>query len=864
MLNELALAYNRTDQEVLASLQSSLQGLSTEQAAERFEQYGANELSELARESLLEKIYCALAEPVILILLAAGVFSLIIGDWIEALAITGVVAINTVIGIMQDYKAENAVAELKKMLSPQAKVIRNGDTQIIAARFIVPGDIIVLEAGDIVPADLRIIETASLLLDEAHLTGESKPLEKKNTLLTGTNLKPYEMTNILFAGSKVLNGYGSGLVITTGGFTEMGKIAQNIQASEDERTPLQKKLDHETKFLVYIAFIAAALVLGVSLFRQFDWHIAILGAISIMVAVFPEGLPASITIAQALAVERLAKNSVIIKKLASVETLGNVDYICTDKTGTITQHTMTVKEFFIDNHFYTTADVFKLLAEGQSAVLNSIFITAITSSTAKLLEQDGNIIQEIGDPTEIAMLKAAYLNGFKPDVLAKSHEVKELLPFSSDNMFSAAVVRSGDHQEVLIKGAPDKILEFCGKPELHQILAEKAEKGFRLIGFAKFTCTEVCGKLEDMIKKMRTATFLGCTVIYDPPKDEVKQVIRTAHEANISVVMITGDSKKTGFSIAESVGIADSISQAIEGKELETLSREEQAARIEDFRVYSRVTPMDKLKIVEALKNRNHIVAMTGDGVNDAPALKKADVGIAMGRAGTQVAQEAADIILTDDNFSTIVYAIREGRTVYRNLQKLVVYLVTNNVGKVLALVSLPLFGFPVPLLPLQILWSNVIMESLPSIALSIDKSGPEIMTKKPALLSDPLIQNTDRKQILIDGFIFGICIALGFVFAQKLSGETIVAQTAAFIITLLSPQIYAFTLREGNILEKFFRPNILLHGFFVLTVIMMAAMMYVPGLNMLFGTTAINNYFILWMILGLSMLTPAVRLLLK
>lgn len=864
MLNELSLAYNRTDQEVLNDLRSSRQGLSSEQAESRLEQYGPNELSEAERESLLKKIYHSLAEPVILILLAAGLFSLIIGDWIEALAITGVVAINTIIGIMQDYKAENAVAELKKMLSPQAKVIRNSETQIIAARFIVPGDMIVLEAGDIVPADLRIIEASSLLLDEAHLTGESKPIEKKNCLLTGNTLKPYEMINILFAGSKVLNGYGTGIAITTGALTEMGKIAQNIQTSEDERTPLQKKLDHETKFLVYVAFIAAALVLGVSLFRHFEWHIALLGAISIMVAVFPEGLPASITIAQALAVERLAKNSVIIKKLASVETLGNVDYICTDKTGTITQHTMTVKEFFLEERFYTSSEIFKLMAEGNTALLNSIFITAITASTAKLVEQDGNIIQEVGDPTEIAMLKAAYLNGFKPELLTKSHAVQELLPFSSDNMFSAAIVRSGEHQEVLVKGAPDKILEFCGRQDLHKALAEKSEKGFRLIGFAKFAYQPSQGKLEEQIKNIRNATFLGCTVIYDPPKDEVKQVIHTAHEANISVVMITGDSKKTGFSIAESVGIADSISQAIEGKELEALTPEEQAKQIEGFRVYSRVTPMDKLKIVEALKNREHIVAMTGDGVNDAPALKKSDVGIAMGRAGTQVAQEAADIILTDDNFSTIVYAIREGRTVYRNLKKLVVYLVTNNVGKVLAIVALPLFGLPVPLLPLQILWSNVIMESLPSVAMSIDSSGPEIMQQKPARLSEKLIQAKDRTQILIDGCLFGLCIALGFVLAQQLTGELAVAQTTAFIITLLSPQLYAFTIREGNLLEKFFRPNILLHGFFVLTLLMMGAIVYLPALNVLFGTTAITNYFVLWGILGLSLLTPGARLLLK
>ena len=556
-----------------------------------------------------------------------------------------------------------------------------------------------------------------------------------------------------------------------------------------------------------------------------------------MVAVFPEGLPASITIAQALAVERLTKNSVIVKKLSSVETLGNVDYICTDKTGTITQHTMTVKEIFIKDTFYSSAEIFKLMAETESKELADIFVTAITASTAELQEQDGNIIQEIGDPTEIAMIKSAYLNGYKPELLVKTHTVIERLPFSSENMFSAAIVKAGNTQEILIKGAPDKILTFCGREDLSKKLSDKSAQGFRLIGFAKVACSTSCTNLGEAIKNLTNATFLGCTVIYDPPKDEVKQVIQTAHAAHISIAMITGDSQKTGQAIAESVGID---------------------------KVYSRVTPMEKLEIVASLKAQGHIVAMTGDGVNDAPALKKADVGIAMGRAGTQVAQEAAAIILTDDNFSTIVYAIREGRTVYQNLKKLIIYLITNNLGKVVAIVSLPLFGLPVPLLPLQILWSNVIMESLPSIALSIEPASAEIMKQSPVKLSEPIIQKQDRKQMIIDGFLFGFSIALGYMLTKQFTGEHVVAQTAAFIITLLSPQLYAFAIREGNLWQKLTRPNPLLHGFFLLTLIMMWAIVYVPWFNIAFGTAPIGNYFVMWTVLGLSLTTPVLRIILS
>jgi Ca2+-transporting ATPase len=629
------------------------------------------------------------------------------------------------------------------------------------------------------------------------------------------------------------------------------------------------------KFLVSLAFAAAFLVVLISFGRGLKLQEALLIAISIMVAVFPEGMPASITIALSLAVERMAKSSTIIKKLSSVETLGNVDYICTDKTGTITQHNMTVKEIFIGQQFYVLTDLLKMVAEGKMIVLNDIFLTSFYSSTAKLEEKDGLIVNEIGDPTELSMLKAAYMLGFKLDHF-ETHNCCDTLSFSSEKMFSAALVESKNgEQELLLKGAPEKVLDFCNSywldastkkldkqtaQNILKHLADKSAHGFRLIAFAKkkISAGETFKTLTD---KPTDLIFLGCAVIYDPPKDEVKQVIAEAKQANINVVMITGDSKKTGYSIAESVGIASDISEALEGRELEALTEIEREAIVEKTRVYARVAPLDKLYIVQALKAKGHIVAMTGDGVNDAPALKKADVGIAMGRAGTQVAQEAAEIILTDDNFATIVNAVREGRTVYQNLKKMVCYLMTNNIGKVLAVLVVPLLGFPVPLLPLQILWSNLVMESLPGIGISIDSAEPDIMKRKPAKLKDKLIYSTERSRIFIDGFIFGLVIVIGYVFVYKLFNDVSLARDTAFAITLLSPQIYVFVLRSGNFRQKIGMPNPLLKALLMFTILMIFAIIYVPALNKLFGTTPITNWLVWLIIIFFSLVTFVFRL---
>ncbi len=874
MKNDPIFHCNSATGDSLAALGTSPGGLGDAEAHRRLGEYGPNEITGARKKSFFRRLMGYIIEPMVLILFAASVFSFVIKDFIEGFAIMGVILINTIIGMIQDGKAERAVEELKKILSPQFRVLRDGDTEIIASKFIVPGDIIVFEAGDILPADARVIEAKTLLVDEAHLTGESEPITKITDAIAGADLRPYEMKNILFSGSRVLNGMGKAAVIRTGNATEMGKIAGTIQGGAEERTPLQQKLDREIKFLVALAVISAAIVLGLAFLREFPLHQSIILAISIMVAVFPEGLPASITIALSLAVERLAKNNVIIKRLSSVETLGNVDYICTDKTGTITQHNMTVKEYFIGNEFRTPADLFKMTSEGESMILHQIFLASVKCSTAEVVEENGSIVKEMGDPTETALIKSAIINGFKPSTF-DSHTMIDTIPFSSETMLSASLVEhSGSNRDIMIKGAPERVLELCAeryldgafekmdehrKTHIAKELSQMAQKGFRLIGFAQKKVPDSVTDIE--LESLRGASFLGCAVIYDPPKDEVKLTIEETKSANISVVMITGDSKNTGFSIAEHVGIASSMDQVMEGREIEALSEEEFGKRVETVRVYSRVSPLDKLGIVKKLRENGHIVAMTGDGVNDAPALKQSSVGIAMGRAGSQVSQEAAEMILTDDNFATIIHAVKEGRTVYRNIQKLIRYLLTNNIGKVLAVLITPALGYAAPLTAIQILFSNVVMESLPGVAISTDPPDESIMRRRAAKLSDPVVSRPDRVRMFLDGTIFGLCVAAGFVALHHLDGDDVMARTAAFSIMLLSPQVYAFVIRDGSLRQKITRPNWMLKSVFLLTMAMIGAIIYVPALNIVFNTRPIYGATDWGIIAGLSLVTPLFRL---
>jgi len=564
---------------------------------------------------------------------------------------------------------------------------------------------------------------------------------------------------------------------------------------------------------------------------------------------------------------------------------------------------MTVKEIFLGNRFYANSDIFKFISEGKSHIIHDIFLIATKCSTATVLEEDGNITKESGDPTETALLKAGILSGFKPTFF-DNYESLDILPFSSELMYSLTLIKSPDNQIDLIgKGAPDKIIEMCNSIYLddkiekldenkkHNILKElgsRAERGFRLIGFIKKGVDSKKDKIDNTDNS--GYTFLGCMAIYDPPKDEVKNVIKIAKDANVNVVMITGDSKKTGYSIAYSVGIVNDIDEVIEGRDLESMSDDEFSDKVESLRVYSRVAPLDKLKIVDKLKQKDHIVAMTGDGVNDAPALKRADVGIAMGRAGAQVSQEASDIILADDNFATIVTAIKEGRTVFHNLKKLVKYLITNNIGKVITILLSPIFGPGASLSAIQILWTNVVMETAPGVGLSIDKASDDVMKKKPAKISEPILFLKDRINIFVDGVIFGLCITFGYLFTYNLlmSNTAIhtslletykdfnltnltniefvnyisktLSGTVAFLITLISPQIYVFIVRDGGLVKKFTAPNKLLKIFSLSMLIMIIAIVYIPGLAILFNTLPIYDVKLWILVIVLSIFTSFVR----
>lgn len=881
----------RPTTEALGMLESRPEGLFVAEAENRLKTVGPNELAQTKPKSLWAKLRDSLVEPMVLILLGAAVFSFVIGDWLEAVAILGVVLINTVIGLVQDAKAEKALSELKKMLSPTARVKRAGRVEVLAVKFLVPGDIILLEAGDIVPADARVVQAQNLLVDEAHLTGESQPVLKQDKALPQGVQRPYEALNCLFTGSRILDGLGQAVVYATGARTEMGSIATGLQSAEEEKTPLQQKLGRETKFLVSLALLSALAVLLVVVFK--NWGLlfgasgfslkiaeeAILLAVTIMVAVFPEGLPASITIALSLAVERLAKQAVIVKKLSSVETLGNVDFICTDKTGTITTHRMTAREFYLGGKFYGSADLFKLLSEGHQEILGQLFLAAARCSSASLEEKDGVIVRELGDPTELAILKAGLLSGFKPGEFDAGLDRVDHLPFSSDRMFSAALVAAGDGSKtILVQGAPEKVLHLCQswndleddrpltsslKEQFLRDLGTRQEKGFRLIALAQASLPADSTTIDP--DRLPGLTWLGTCIIYDPPKDEVKQVIAEARSAHIAVVMITGDAKKTGYSIAESVGIADRPDQAVEGVELEALSPEAFKAKVEDVRVYSRVVPMDKLRVVEQLRANGHVTAMTGDGVNDAPALKKAHVGIAMGKAGTQVSQEAADIILTDDNFSTIVTAVKEGRTVYSNLKKVVRFLITNNLGKVLATLLTPLFGPGAALNALMLLWSNVVMETAPGVGLSTDRPSPDIMKKRPARQEDPILTRGDRWTMLFDGLVFGLMITAGYFLIlhwnQGLANAAALAQTGAFIITLLGPQLSVFVMRDGRTWQKFAAPNPLLKGFTVFMLFMIPVLVFAPFCQEIFGTVALTDPLQWLVLIGLAAVSPVLRL---
>jgi Ca2+-transporting ATPase len=846
--------------QVIEELGTSLNGLSQTEAQKRLEEYGPNELQEKEKKSPFIMFLDQFKDFLIIVLICAAVIAGVVGKPIDALAIIAIVILNAIIGFIQEYKAEEAMAALKKMAAPKSTVLRDGVPSNILASEIVPGDIVLLEAGQIVPADMRL-ETVNMKVDEAALTGESVPVEKHIAPLRDKHLPLGDRKNVVYQGTIVTYGRGVGVVVATGMETEMGKIATMLQEEKDVKTPLQQRLAAFGKRLAIAILVICAIVFTAGLMRGEPVTLMLLTAISLAVAAIPEALPAIVTIALALAAKKMAKQNALIRKLPAVETLGSVTYICSDKTGTLTLNKMAVEEIWMDGKLEKGSRVQgvewsneKTLEPLNPRTLESLFFTALALSNDAQVDADGNLI---GDPTEIALFNIARDKDFdKKELEEKFPRVTEI-PFDSDRKCMTTIHKTGVRSresgekaefisftkgaiEVLIEQA-DNILASEGlkeldKNEILKISEGMAADGLRVLG----VCMRRWDAMPDDISPENIEaglTILGLVGLMDPPREEAKEAVALCKTAGIKPVMITGDHPLTARAIAKRLGILDDDTRAvITGRELEKVSLEEFEERVEHIRVYARVAPDQKLKIVKALQDKGQFVAMTGDGVNDAPAIKRANIGIAMGITGTDVSKEASSMILLDDNFATIVRAAKEGRLVYDNILKFIKYSMTSNAGTLWAIFLAPFFGLPLPLLPLQILWMNLLTDSLPGLALTAEPAERNVMKKPPRHPGEGVFAHGRGFYIVKFGLVIGITALLFQAFAIK---EGMPWQTMVFTALVIGRMAVAMSVRSDydSLFKIGFFSNKPLLGAVLLTFTLQMTVVYVPFLNPIFKT---------------------------
>jgi len=854
------------------------QGLTQAEAQRRLVEYGPNELIERDRKNPWRILWEQLIAIMVVILIIAAVISALLGDYIDAVAIIVIVVLNAILGFTQEYRAEKAMAALKKLSVPTVKVRRDSQVQEISASELVPGDIILLEAGALVPSDARLLESINLHTQEAALTGESEPVEKNIAILTGENLPLGDRRNMVHMGTEVTYGRGLAVVTETGMHTELGHIAEMIQTVEREQTPLQRRLEQLGRGLAVIALGIVTVVFVLGILRGEDARLMLLTAISMAVAAIPEGLPAVVTIALALGAQRMLKRRALIRKLPAVETLGSVTVICSDKTGTLTENRMTVT---ILDVLGETQSIDALLSKG-TPVLDAdltflkqprvrslgLLVKAATLCNDAVLERkqnDGNYYRAIGDPTEGALVvAAAQLGMLKPELDTRWPRVAEI-PFTSERKRMTTIHRVDvfpnqtdapwrDAPYVAFgKGAVDSLLDITSQvwsgdraipltDELRQrMLAANdslAQDGQRVLGIVFRPLSMLPENVEEDVLE-REVTFIGLVGMIDPPRQEVKEAIQTCKTAGIRPVMITGDHHLTALNIARELGISGN-GRAMTGQELAQLSMEELDHFVEDVQVYARVSPDHKLKIVQALQDRGHIVAMTGDGVNDAPALKKADIGVAMGITGTDVSKEAADMVLLDDNFATIVSAVREGRVIYDNIRKFIKYTLTSNSGEIWVMLLAPFLGMPLPLLPLQILWINLMTDGLPGLALTQEPAEVDTMRRPPHHPQENIFAGGMLRHIFWIGLLMGL-VSLG-VGWWAWSADKSYWQTIVFTTLTLSQMGNALAIRSGR--ESLFKiglfSNKALLGAVLLTFILQLAVMYLPFMQEIFKTVAL------------------------
>jgi Ca2+-transporting ATPase len=859
--------------EIIEQMQSSYNGLSSEEAARRLDEYGPNELKEKKKKTSFMMFLDQFKDFMILILIAAAVISGFIGELSDTIAIIVIVVLNAVIGFIQEYRAEKAMAALKRMAAPSATAIRNGVPETVSASQLVPGDVVILEAGKIVPADMRVIESAQLKVEEAALTGESDAVEKHTNALNDEHLPIGDRKNIAYKGTFVTYGRGTGVIVATGMNTELGKIATMLQEEEEVKTPLQKRLAGFGQKLAIAVLAICAIVFGIGVMRGEPTMLMLLTAISLAVAAIPEALPAVITISLALGANKLVKQNALIRRLPAVETLGSVTYICSDKTGTLTLNKMTVEEMYFDRK------LIKGSSEKTDYLLEPIFFTALALSNDAVIDKDGNVI---GDPTEIALFNIARDNGFNKLEVGKEFSRIAEIPFDSDRkcMTTFHQLEPSNPRtlepfqyisftkgaiEVLIDKS-DNILMSAGlkkidREEILKVSDRMAADGLRVLCIAMRKWE---GLPDDMsAEKVETGlTILGLTGMMDPPREEAKEAVTLCKTAGIKAVMITGDHPLTARTIAGRLGIIEDDTKAIiTGRELEKLSLEEFNGRVEHIRVYARVAPVQKLNIVKALQDRGQFVAMTGDGVNDAPALKRADIGIAMGITGTDVSKEASDMILLDDNFATIVKAVQEGRKIYDNIRKFIKYLLTTNSGEIWTLFLAPLIGLPIPLLPIHILWINLVTDSLPALALSVEPAEGNVMGRPPRHPKESIFAHG----LGLHAIWVGLLMAGVVIFVQAWSISTGHAhwQTMVFTVLCITQLGHVLAIRSEK--ESLFTiglfSNKYLLGAVVLTFILQMATIYIPVLNPVFKTEPLTLNELVFTILLSSVVFFAVEI---
>ena len=881
------------------------QGLSQREASERLAKNGANELAQRPRPGFLALLWDQFNNYLVIILIVAAVVSLSLGEVVDSIAILVIVVLNSVVGVIQEAKAEQALEALQKMAAPQALVIRDGQPTTLPGRQIVVGDLVVLEAGNYVPADLRLVESVNLKIEEASLTGESVPVEKDAGVVLASAIPLGERSNCAFMGTLITYGRGRGLVTATAMSTQIGQIAEMIQSFESEPTPLQKKLEHLGKVLGTACLAICALVFIYGLWRDTQLTQALHGgvleylkaeeqdivslfmtAVSLAIAAVPEGLPAIVTVCLALGMQRMIRHHALIRKLPAVETLGCATVVCTDKTGTLTQNAMTVvrawcagKSLRVSGEGYCPQGGFRLgdadFAVRDDADSRLLLYGALLCNDAQLNEETDDAGRRawriVGDPTEGALVVAAAKAGYWRDAVKRALPRVGEIPFDSERKRMTTIHRVGDEAQAsifsrlgppgliaFVKGAPDVILELCSRQiadgrAVGLDAAQRAailDQNHALASGALRVLAVACRPLAELPSAVDAPTierdliFVGLLGMIDPPRPEVVDALQRAHGAGLKCVMVTGDYQDTAQAIARDIGLLSPGGLVLSGAQIEQLSDAELADRADRLDVCCRVSPQHKTRIVDALKARGHIVAMTGDGVNDAPALKRANIGVAMGITGSDVAKQTADMILTDDNFASIVAAIEQGRIIYSNIRKFVYFLLACNIGEILIVFAAMVVGLPIPLRPVQLLWLNLVSDGAPALALGLEKGDPEIMRQPPRSPSEPVINRDMAIGIGVVGVVDALAVLAVFALAlQRHPDQLALAQTMAFATLCCSELLRAFTARSEY--HSVFAIGVFTNRAMVWAVggslLLVLLVIYVPWLQPFFATVALT-----------------------